>query len=119
VSDAAIEQAARNVIGILGDDVASGLFDGGVADLGAEALGGYDFGGGAAGFEHGGENFFGDGGGDFGRLHELHQFGQGGGRNRAGADFFAGVLQAAEKFGLHPVGGGFAGSSGLDDGFKI
>jgi len=52
--------------------------------LGAEAFGGDDVGGGAAGFKHGGENFFGDGTGDFGRFDELHQFGEGSGRDGAG-----------------------------------
>src|SRR5260370_16680658 len=37
-----------HVVGIFGDDFASGLFDGSFADLGAKAFRGYDFGGGAA-----------------------------------------------------------------------
>ena len=55
-----------DVFGIFGDDFAGGLLDGGVADLRAKALGGDDFGGAAAGFEHGGENFFGYGPSNFG-----------------------------------------------------
>ena len=41
------------VVGILGDDFTGGLLDGAIADLGAEAFGGNDLGGGAAGIEHG------------------------------------------------------------------
>src|SRR6266566_4450579 len=51
---------------VFGDDFAGGLFDGGGADLRAEAFGGDNLCCTAAGFEHGGENFFPDGAGDFG-----------------------------------------------------
>src|ERR1700732_5150345 len=47
-----------DVVGIFLDDFAGGFFDGVVPDLGAKALGGDDVGGGAAGFKHGGEDFF-------------------------------------------------------------
>jgi len=46
-----------DVVGIFGDDVASGLDDGGFADLGAKAFGGDDFGGRTAGVEHGAKTF--------------------------------------------------------------
>ncbi len=88
-----------DVVGIFGDDFAGGFFDGGIADLGAEAFGGYDVGGGAAGFKHGGENFFGDGASDFGGFDELHQFGEGSGRDGAGGNLLAGFFEAAEEFG--------------------
>src|SRR4029077_8246282 len=45
-----------DVVGILGDDFTGGLLDGAIADLGAEAFGGNNLGGGAAGVEHGCEN---------------------------------------------------------------
>ena len=89
------------------------------ADLRAEAFGGDNFRGGAAGFKHGGENFFADGGGDFPGLDECDEFGESCWGDRAGVDFLAGIVQTAQKFGLHPVGGGFAGSAGFHDGFKI
>src|SRR5260370_16189227 len=108
-----------NVFGIFGDSFASGLLDGGVADLGAQAFGGDDFGGGAAGLEHGSENFFGDGSGDFGGFDKVHQLGESGWRDGAGGNFFAGIFQAAKKLGLHPVGSGFAWGAGFDDGFEI
>src|SRR5437667_11697665 len=44
-----------HVVRIFGDDFLGGLLDGRVADLGTEAFGSDDFGGGAAGFEHGGK----------------------------------------------------------------
>src|SRR5438445_9826948 len=68
------------VVRIFRDDFAGGLLNGGVADLGAEAFGGDDFGGGAAGIEHGGENSFGDSGGNFAGFDELQQFGERGRR---------------------------------------
>src|SRR5260370_23982623 len=46
-----------HVVGIFGDDFASGLVDGSFADLGAKAFGGYDFGGGGDGNPHGGGDF--------------------------------------------------------------
>ena len=108
-----------DVVGVLGDDFAGGCFNCGFADLSAEAFGGDDVGGSAAGFEHGGENFFADGGGDFGGLHQGNQFRKRFCADGAQFDFFAGIVEAAEKFGLHPVGGGFAGSAGFHDGFEI
>src|SRR5258707_2036858 len=100
--------------GFFGDDLSRGLFDGAVGYLGAEAFGGDDIGGGAAGFEHGGENFFGDGASDFGGFDELHQFGEGSGRDGAGGNLLAGFFEAAAEVGLHPVGGSFAGGARLD-----
>src|ERR1700757_1812294 len=54
-----------DVVGIFFDDFAGGLFDGVVRDLRSESFGSDDFGGRAAGFKHGGEYFFCDGGSDF------------------------------------------------------
>ena len=54
-----------DVVGIFLDHFACGFFDSVVPNLGAEAFGSDDFGGGAARFKHGGEDFLGDGGGDF------------------------------------------------------
>jgi len=107
------------VVRVFRDDFTGGLLHGGFTDLRAEAFSGDDLGGSAAGLEHGGEHFFGNSAGDFAGFDELHQFGESGRRNGARADFLAGVFQAAKKFRLHPVGGGFAGSAGFDDGFKI
>src|SRR5437016_7965544 len=104
---------------ILGDDFSRGLFDGGIAHLRAEPLGGDNLRGATAGLEHSGEHFFADGDGDFAGFDELHQFGEGCGRDWAPVNFLAGIFQATEKFGLHPAGGGFAWSSGLYGGFEI
>src|SRR5712664_255611 len=88
-----------DIVGIFGDDFAGGLLDrGSIADL-RQAFGGDDFGGAAAGFKHGGEDFFADGAGDLPGFDELQQLGERGGRNRAGADFLAGIVEAAEQFG--------------------
>src|SRR5579862_5721316 len=65
----------REVVGVLGDDFASGFFDdAGIRDLG-EAFGGDDFGGGLAGVEHGGEDFFSAGGSDGAFFDGDEQFG--------------------------------------------
>src|SRR2546425_1837163 len=101
------------------DDFTGGLFDDRFADLLAEAFDGDDFGGRAAGFEHGSENFFGDGSGDFAGFDQIHQFCQGGGWDGAGGNFLAGIFQASKELGLYPVGGGFARGSGFDYGFEI
>ncbi len=58
----------RDVVWSFGDDVARGLLDGRFADLSAESFGGDDVRGSAAGFEHGGEDPFADGGGNFSGL---------------------------------------------------
>src|SRR5690242_20291384 len=108
-----------DIVWILGDDFVGSGFDGGIADLGAKAFGRDDVRGGAARFKHGGENFFADGGGDFAGLHQGNQLRE---RFRADGtqlDFLAGIVEAAKKFGLHPVGGSFAGSAGFHDGFEI
>jgi len=109
----------RDVVGVFGDDFARGGFDGGVGDLRAKAFRGNDVRGRAAGLEHGGENFFTDGGGDFAGLHQGNELRERFCADGTQLDFLAGIIEAAKKLGLHPVGGGFAGSAGFHDGFEI
>src|SRR5207245_6004429 len=45
----------------------------------------------------------------FRSFHERNEFGEGLRTDSACVDFLAGIVEAAEKLGLHPVGGGFAG----------
>ena len=87
--------------------------------MGAEAFGRDNVGGGAAGFDHGRENFFPDGGCDFSGFHEFDEFGERLRTDRACVDFLAGIVQAAKKFGLHPVGRGFAKSASFHDSLEI
>src|SRR5690348_12823929 len=68
-----------DVVGIFGDDFASGLLNGGGVHLSAEAFGSDDFGCASASFKHGDENFFGDGSGELTGLDKRKEFGKGGG----------------------------------------
>ena len=108
-----------DVVGILGDDFARSCFDGGFADLGTEAFGGDDVGGRAAGFEHSGEDLFADVAGNFTGFDKADQLRERLRADGACFDLLAGIVEAAEKLGLHPVGGGFAGSAGFHNRFEI
>ena len=52
-------------------------------------------------------------------FHQRDKFRQSGRRHRAIGDLFAGIVQAAKEFRLHPVGGRFAGCAGFHYGFEI
>src|SRR5215469_2415449 len=109
----------RHVVGVFLDHFASRSFNRIVADLCTKPFGGDDLRGGAARIEHLGEDFLADGGSNLSGIDQNYDLAESLRRNGARGDFLAGIVEAAKKFGLHPVGGGFAGCPGLHHRFEI
>src|SRR5208283_3355220 len=78
-----------------------------------------DLRGGAAGVEHGGEDFLSHGSGNFPGFDQGNELSERSGSDGACSNFLTRIVQAAQQFGLHPVGGGFSGSAGSHHSFKV